>query len=86
MTERLRIPFPAPDTGTVAYWRSAAQALGRRSWRGAVDAFALEHGQAVAMLANDSALVVTRAPTAPGGLHRATWPPHLVTWTRPCRS
>lgn len=80
MTERVAIPFPAPDAGTVAYWRGVARSYGRRSWPGAMEAYALQHGQAVAMLATGAARVVTRRPTAAGGLHRVTWPPHCVTW------
>lgn len=82
MTERLAIPFPAPDTGTVAYWRSAAPSYGCRAWREAMRRFARQHGQAVAMLADDSALVVTRCPVNASGVSESRWPAHCVTWRR----
>ena len=42
--------------GTVAFWRSAAPSYGVRSWRSAMDRFAIQHGKAIAMLANDGAV------------------------------
>lgn len=45
--------------GTVPFWRSAAKNYGARSWKGAMRAFAHQHGNAIAMLADDSALVIT---------------------------
>lgn len=45
--------------GTVGFWRSAAKSFGARSWKGAMRAFALQHGNAIAMLGDDSALVIT---------------------------
>ena len=80
MTESLAIPFPARDVGTVAFWRSAAPAFNCRSWREAMRRYALQHGQAVAMLADDSALVVTRVPVNASGVSETRWPAHKVNW------
>ena len=49
----------AAHCGTVPFWRSAAKAYNARSWKGAMRAFALQHGNAIAMLGDDSALVIT---------------------------
>ena len=38
----------AATVGTVAYWRSLAPAYGARTWRGGMDAFARQHGMAIA--------------------------------------
>ena len=45
--------------GTVAFWRSAMRAFGARSWKGAMRKFAHQHGNAIAMLANDDALIIS---------------------------
>ena len=63
--------------GTVRFWRSARKAYGARTWRGAMDRFALQHGKAIAMLANDDALIVERED---GGLTRHHLPATCVRW------
>ena len=50
----------AATVGTVAYWRSLAPAYGARTWRGGMDAFARQHGKAIALLADDGARIVER--------------------------
>ena len=45
--------------GTVAFWRGAAKSFGARSWKGAMRAFAAQHGNAIAILGDDSALVMS---------------------------
>ena len=45
--------------GTVPFWRSAAKAYRSRTWKGAMRAFAHQHGNAIAILGDDSALIVT---------------------------
>ena len=45
--------------GTVSFWRSAASSYRARSWKGAMRAFAFQHGNAIAMLGDDSALIIT---------------------------
>ncbi len=48
----------AATVGTVAYWRSSAPYFGVRTWRSAMDAFARQHGKAIALLADDGARIV----------------------------
>ncbi len=43
---------------TVPGWKSAAPYFGARSWRGAMERFARQHGKAIAHLANDGALFI----------------------------
>jgi hypothetical protein len=50
----------AATVGTVAYWRSLAPAYGARTWRGGMEAFARQHGKAIALLADDGARIVVR--------------------------
>ena len=50
----------AATVGTVAYWRSLAPAYGARTWRGGMEAFARQHGKAIALLADDGARIVER--------------------------
>lgn len=52
--------------GTVPFWKGAARHFGARTWKGAMDKFALQHGKAIAMLANDGARIVERV-TRPNG-------------------
>lgn len=80
MVESIKIPCIASDTGTVAFWRSVAPHYGVRAWRSAMRRFAMQHGQAVAHLANDSALIVTRSPVSVSGILETTYPAHRVTW------
>lgn len=58
----IALPTFAPDTGTVAFWRSAAPSFGVRSWRSALVRFAKQHGRAIAHMADDSAHIVTCGP------------------------
>lgn len=51
----------APTVGTVKFWRSAAPSFGVRTWRSAMNRFAMQHGKAIAMLANDAALIVEKS-------------------------
>ena len=51
----------APTVGTVKFWRSAAPSFGVRTWRSAMNRFAMQHGKAIAMLANDGALIVEKS-------------------------
>jgi hypothetical protein len=69
--------------GTVAFWRSAAPSYGVRSWRSAMDRFAVQHGKAIAMLANDGAAIVERGPMRRNGtfqLIRHEFSPSDVFW------
>ena len=54
----MQLTFPAHDAGTVSFWNSARRSFGARTWKGAMRAFAKQHGRAVAMLADDSALII----------------------------
>lgn len=78
--ERASLPLFAFNVGAVQFWRSAARPYGARSWRGAMERFALQHGRAIAHLADDSALVVERLPG--GRLQRSTIAADSVCWTR----
>jgi hypothetical protein len=50
----------AATVGTVAFWRSAAPSFGVRTWHSAMNAFARQHGKAIAILADDGARIVER--------------------------
>lgn len=80
----MAIPFNlnAATCGTVGYWRSAAPHYGARTWRGAMKRFALQHGKAVAMLADDGALVMERDPRNPERLFTFSLCPDSVRWHR----
>lgn len=67
----------APTVGTVAFWRSAAPSFGVGTWRGAMNAFARQHGKAIALLANDGARIVER-DGASLAIH--TLPADAVRW------
>ena len=77
MQDRITIDFDF-HVGTVHFWRTAAPHFGVRKWYSAQDRFALRHGRATAILANDGARVVTRLPD--GKLSRRTYPPEKVHW------
>ena len=68
----------APTVGTVGFWRSAAPSYGKRTWRSAMDAFALQHGKAIALLADDGAIIVER--DAEYHLTTHTLPAGAVRW------
>jgi len=71
------------NCGTVAFWRSAAPHYGVRSWRSAMDRFAVQHGKAIAMLADDGAVIVERGHMRRNGtfqLVRHDLEPSAVYW------
>ena len=59
--ERTSLPLFAFNVGAVQFWRSAARPFGARSWRGAMERFAAQHGRAICHRADDSALIVERS-------------------------
>lgn len=70
-------------TGTIAFWRSVAPYNGARTWKGAMDRFAVQHGKAIAMLGNDGARIVERGPMRRNGtfqLIRHEFSPSDVFW------
>lgn len=78
--ERTNLPLFAYDVGAVQFWRSAARAFGARSWRGAMERFAAQHGRAICHRADDSALIVERLPG--GRLRQSVIAAESVRWTR----
>lgn len=68
--------------GTVAFWRSVAPHYGCRSWRTAMARFAAQHGKAIAMLADDSALFAFRDPGKANGTRFESVPAADVKWFR----
>lgn len=73
--------------GTVAYWRSAAPHYSCRSWKSAMDRFAVQHGKAIAMLADDGARIVERGPMQKNGTYRLMrydLPAEAVRWHEGC--
>lgn len=73
------LPLFAFNVGHVQFWRSAARPFGARTWRGAMERFALQHGRAIAHLADDSALIVERLPG--GRLRRFTIAAASIRWS-----
>lgn len=65
--------------GTVPFWRSVAPHYGVRTWKSAMRRFAMQHGQAIAMLADDSAMIVDRWCSK---LVTKTIPADQVQWVR----
>lgn len=63
---------------TVQGWKSAAPHFGARSWKSAMDRFALQHGKAIALLGNDGARIVERLDN--GRLARHEFPPESIFW------
>lgn len=65
------MPMPIFTRGhavrTVNEWRGLARYYRARSWQGAMRAFAMEHGKAIARLANDDALFFERSPMRSNG-------------------
>jgi len=73
----------AHTVGTVAYWRSAAKYFGVRTWKSAMDRFAVQHGKAIAILANDGARIVIREGMQRNGMFRLIkydLAPEAVRW------
>lgn len=68
--------------GTVAFWRSAAPHYGCRAWKEAMRRFAIQHGKAIAILADDGARIVERADTRKAGVIVHTLPAENVRWHR----
>ena len=68
--------------GTVAFWRSAAKHYGARSWATAMRRHALQHGKAVAILADDAGLFVERDPTQADKVTINKLPAGAVYWHR----
>ena len=55
--------------GTVAYWRDYRRKVSTyrsKTWLGAMVKFTKQHGKAVAMLSDDSALILERADNSQG--------------------
>lgn len=75
------VNMSAHTFGTVAYWRSAAPHYGCRTWKEAMRRFAIQHGKAIAMLADDSARIVERA-TNKSGVVVHNLPRESVHWFR----
>ena len=72
------------NVGTVAFWRSVAPHYGVRTWKTAMDRFAVQHGTAIAILGNDGARIVERAHMQRNGtfaLIRQDLPPENVRWS-----
>jgi hypothetical protein len=55
------VNFTVSTVKTVNQWRALAKRYRVRSWRGAMERYAAEHGKAIAMLADDSALFVEQS-------------------------
>jgi hypothetical protein len=72
------INFRAFTVFTVQGWRTAAPSFGVRTWKSAMDRFAMQHGKAIAMLANDGARIVER--DASGRLVHHELPAGSVYW------
>jgi hypothetical protein len=69
--------------GTVQFWKSAAPYYRARSWKGAMRGFALQHGKAIAMLANDGAIIIERGAMRANGTYpliRHELAPDSVAW------
>lgn len=68
---------------TVREWIAFAPSLGARSWQGAMRRFALEHGKAIAMLADDSALFMERDADSLTGTRTTVLASENVQWVGP---
>jgi len=66
--------------GTVAFWRSAAPHYGCRNWREAMRRFAIQHGKAICMMADDSARIVERDSSLKAGVRVHRLPAENVHW------
>lgn len=76
------INMRSAHVGTVAYWRSAAPHYGCRSWKEAMRRFALQHGKAIAILANDDCRFVERDESARLGVVAHHIPADRIRWHR----
>lgn len=56
------------SVGTVPFWRSAAPHYNCRSWKEAMRRFAIQHGKAIAIMANDDCRFVERDDSAKAGV------------------
>lgn len=72
----------APTVMTIAGWRIAAPSYACRSWRSTMTRFARQHGKAIAIMANDGALIVTKDETRANGVRAESLSPNQVTWRR----
>jgi len=72
------INFYSAHCGTVQFWQSARKPYGARTWKGAMQRFAAQHGKAIAMLADDSAIIIERQES--GALIRHELPAENVYW------
>ena len=70
----------APHVGQVSYFKSAAPHYGCRSWREAMRRYCVQHGKAIAHLANDGALIMERDQTRAGGVVIHKMRPDEVIW------
>jgi hypothetical protein len=76
------INMNAHTFGTVSFWRSAAPHYGCRRWREAMRRFALQHGKAICMMADDSARIVERDESRKAGVRVHHVPADGVRWHR----
>ena len=86
------MPIPIFTRGhavrTVKEWRGMASRYRVRSWQGAMRAFALQHGKAIAMLANDGAIIIERGHMRANGTYpliRHELAPDSVAWHKYAR-
>lgn len=73
----------ASTVNTVQGWRAMRRHYAARSWRGAMERYAVHHGKAIAIMADDSALIIERGAMARNGLFRLTrhhLPADCVRW------
>jgi len=81
MAGGIKIATGAPGLGTQAEWRGRARReYGCRSWREAARRHARQHGRAVVMLADDSALVIRRDDSRARGVTESTHKAECVLW------
>jgi hypothetical protein len=82
METALKVPIDVANDAafTVAQWRSFAPVYGARTWPGAMRRYALKNGRAVAILRDDSALIMTLDPTSPTGTRTQSVPASEVNW------
>lgn len=68
--------------GTVPYWRSVAPYYKCRTWQEAMRRFALQHGKAIAIMANDDARIVERDEKLKSGVRIHLLSADSVRWFR----
>ncbi|WP_066112597.1 MULTISPECIES: hypothetical protein [unclassified Blastomonas] len=60
----------ASTVNTVQGWRAMRRHYAARSWRGAMERYAIHHGKAIAIMADDSALIIERGAMQRNGMFR----------------